>query len=120
MNETVVKKEQKTNALTLTIKDKLLLHSSYMPFIKRGGLFLPTSRYLEVGQKVFLLIKFLDDVEKLPISGVVIWVTPENALNNKPKGIGFQFDAADNDHAKLKIESHLKGSEKSKKITFTL
>ncbi|NVL32113.1 pilus assembly protein PilZ, partial [Pseudomonas syringae pv. actinidiae] len=30
--------------LSLTIKDKSVLYAAYMPFIRNGGLFIPTSK----------------------------------------------------------------------------
>ena len=30
--------------LSLTIKDKAVLYAAYMPFIKHGGLFIPTNK----------------------------------------------------------------------------
>jgi type IV pilus assembly protein PilZ len=41
--------------LTLNIKDKSALYVSYMPFIKNGGLFIPTTRDSKLGDEVFLL-----------------------------------------------------------------
>ena len=40
--------------LSLTIRDKAVLYSAYMPFIKNGGLFVPTNKSYEIGDEVFL------------------------------------------------------------------
>ncbi len=34
----------RSGILSLTIKDKSVLYAAYMPFIKEGGLFIPTSK----------------------------------------------------------------------------
>ena len=33
--------------LSLTIKDKSALYAAYMPFIKNGGLFIPTNKWFK-------------------------------------------------------------------------
>jgi len=41
--------------LSLTIKDKSVLYAAYMPFIKNGGLFIPTNKSYRLGDEVFML-----------------------------------------------------------------
>ena len=36
----------RSGILSLTIKDKAVLYAAYMPFIKNGGLFIPTNKSL--------------------------------------------------------------------------
>jgi len=94
--------------LSLTIRETAVLYSAYMPFVKNGGLFVPTTRYYRLGDEVFMLLRLLDDPEKIPVSGRVIWVTPPRAQGNRAAGIGVQF--ADSDGVvKAKIESLLAG-----------
>ena len=33
--------------LSLTIKDKSALYDAYMPFVKNGGLFIPTNKVMD-------------------------------------------------------------------------
>ena len=33
--------------ISLAIKDKAMLHSNFMPFVKSGGIFIPTERSFE-------------------------------------------------------------------------
>jgi type IV pilus assembly protein PilZ len=49
MNE-AVNSGPRNGILTLTIKDKSVLYAAYMPFIKNGGLFIPTNKKLQVGR----------------------------------------------------------------------
>ena len=44
----------KPGLLTLTIKDKSALYLAYMPFIKNGGLFIPTNSSYKLGDEVFM------------------------------------------------------------------
>jgi type IV pilus assembly protein PilZ len=62
--------------LSLTIKDKSALYAAYMPFIKGGGLFVPTKKEYRLGEEVFMLLTLMDDSEKIPVAGKIVWVTP--------------------------------------------
>jgi len=65
--------------LTLTIKDKNALYAAYMPFISNGGLFIPTSRKYQLGDEVFMLLTLMEDQERIPVAGKVVWITPVGA-----------------------------------------
>ena len=97
--------------LSLTIKDKSVLYAAYMPFIKNGGLFIPTSKQYQLGDEVFMLLKLMDEPEKIPVAGKVVWVTPKGAQGNKVAGVGVQFNDED-DIARNKIETYLAGAIK--------
>ena len=85
----------KPGLLTLTIKDKSALYLAYMPFIKNGGLFIPTTRDSKLGDEVFLLLTLMDSAERLPVAGKVVWVTPRGAQGKRQQGIGVQFSPQD-------------------------
>ena len=107
--------------LSLTIKDKAVLYSAYMPFIKNGGLFVPTNKDYEIGDEVFMLLTLMEEPEKIPIAGRVVWVTPRGAQGNRTSGIGVQFsDTPDGAHARTIIESHLANLLKSEKKKTTI
>ena len=61
--------------LSLAVKDKAALYSAYMPFVKNGGIFVPTPKRYFLGDEVFLLLTLPDSSERLPVAGKVIWVT---------------------------------------------
>ena len=42
----------KQGILSLTIRDKSALYAAYMPFIKNGGLFIPTAKSYYLGDEV--------------------------------------------------------------------
>lgn len=105
--------------LSLTIKDKAVLYSAYMPFVKNGGLFIPTNKDYKLGDEVFLLLNVMDEPDKIPVAGKVIWVTPKGAQGNRTAGIGVQFSDQD-DTARRTIENHLAGSLESDRPTHTM
>ena len=105
--------------LSLTIKDKAILYSAYMPFIKHGGLFIPTNKDYKLGDEVFLLLNLMDESDKIPVAGKVIWVTPKGAQGNRTAGVGVQFSDQD-DTARRTIENYLAGSLESDRPTHTM
>jgi type IV pilus assembly protein PilZ len=107
--------------LSLAIKDKAQLYSAYMPYVKSGGIFIPTTKRYGLGDEVFLLLSLLEDKERLPVAGKVIWVTPPGAQGNRTAGIGVQFaDSAEAETVKGKIETLLAGSLDADKPTHTM
>jgi type IV pilus assembly protein PilZ len=107
--------------LSLTIKDSAALYRAYMAFAKGGGLFVPTAKRYDLGDEVFLLITLLDESERLPVPGKVVWITPPGAQGNRTAGIGIQFnDTAEGEAARTKIESILAGMLGSDRPTQTM
>jgi type IV pilus assembly protein PilZ len=107
--------------LSLSIKERSSLFAAYMPFIKGGGLFIPTNKSYKMGEDVFMLLTLMDDPSKLPVSGKVVWVTPTGAHGGRTQGVGVQF--APNESGKAaqnKIEGLLGGSLKSVRPTHTM
>ncbi len=105
--------------LSLTIKDKAVLYSAYMPYLEHGGLFVPTNKPYKIGDEVFMLLNLMDEPEKIPIAGKVVWITPKGAQGNRTAGIGVQFSEEDAT-ANSKIENHLAGSLESDRPTHTM
>lgn len=106
--------------LTLNIKDKSALYVSYMPFIKNGGLFIPTTRDSKLGDEVFLLLTLMDSAERLPVAGKVVWITPKGAQGKRQQGIGVQFSAQDGGATLKKIETYLAGALGADRPTHTM
>ncbi len=106
--------------ITVTIKDKGTLYSAYMPFLKGGGLFVPTAKAYQVGDEVFMLLALMEEVEKIPMAGTVVWVTPKGAQANRVAGIGVQFSAQDGGAVRKKIETYLAGALQSDRPTHTM
>ena len=106
--------------LSLTIKDKSALYAAYMPFLNGGGLFIPTKKEYRLGEEVFMLLTLMDDPEKIPVAGKIVWVTPVGAQGNRAAGIGVQFSSQDDGHARNKIEGYLAGALESERPTHTM
>lgn len=113
------KKPVKHGILSLSIKDKAVLYASYMPFLKNGGLFIPTSRHYEIGNEVFMLLKLLDEGERIPVAGTIVWITPPFAQDRRAAGIGIQFKDVQG-QVRRKIETFLAGNLNSDKPTNTM
>ncbi|KAF0802161.1 type IV fimbriae assembly protein [Alcanivorax xiamenensis] len=109
----------RSGILSLSIKDKAALYAAYMPFIGNGGLFVPTEKAYQLGEEIFLLLNIMDEQEKIPVAGRVVWITPRGAQGNRSAGIGVQFSDQD-DTARRTIENHLAGSLQSDRPTHTM
>ena len=121
MNTTIRPGAQAPGILTLSIKDKAALYASYMPFIKNGGLFIPTNKEYRLGDEVFILLTLMEDPERIPVAGKIVWLTPRNAQGKRQQGIGVQFSADDSGQsARRKIENLLGNSLGSSRPTHTL
>jgi type IV pilus assembly protein PilZ len=106
--------------LSLNIKDKNALYAAYMPYVNNGGLFISTKKQYSLGDEVFMLLSLMDDKERLPVAGKIIWVTPVGAQNNKVTGIGVQFSSQDNGLIRNKIEGFLAGALQADRPTYTM
>ncbi len=107
--------------LSLSIKEKAALYAAYMPFVKHGGLFIPTTRPYKLGDDVYMLISLMEDPARMPVAGKVVWITPAGAQGGKTQGIGVEFQ--DNENSKVlksKIEALVAGYMKSNRPTHTM
>jgi type IV pilus assembly protein PilZ len=111
--------ENKQGILSLTIKDRTVLYAARMPFVRHGGLFVPTNKKYELGEEVFILLALMNEPEKIPINGKVVWVTPKGAQGNRQAGIGVQFSESDF-AAATKIEELLGNGVVSDRPTHTM
>ncbi len=107
--------------LSLAIKEKAALYAAYMPFLKHGGMFVPTQKPYKIGDEIYLILALMDDANKYPIAGKVAWLTPPGANNNKAQGIGVHFpDDESGQRARLRIEEILGAALRSSRATHTL
>ncbi|MGN6512901.1 MAG: PilZ domain-containing protein [Lysobacteraceae bacterium] len=107
--------------LSLVVKDKAQLYNAYMPYLKNGGVFVPTAKRYFLGDEVFLLLTLPESNERLPVAGKVIWVTPPGAQGNRTAGIGVQFaDTPEGEAVKGRIEALLAGTLNADKPTQTM
>ncbi|MEO6749652.1 MAG: PilZ domain-containing protein [Casimicrobiaceae bacterium] len=107
--------------LSLNIREKAALFAAYMPFLKGGGIFIPTSRAYTLGEEVFMLLSLMDDPNRIAVQGKVVWVTPEGVQGNRTQGIGVQFTLDDTGSAaRATIERILGESLASSRTTHTM
>ncbi|WP_338848720.1 PilZ domain-containing protein [Massilia sp. W12] len=109
------------SVLSLAIKEKAALYAAYMPYLKNGGIFVPTNKPYKLGDEIYLILALMDDPNKYPIAGKVAWITPMGAANNKAQGIGVHFpDDESGQRVKLRIEELLGAALRSTRATHTL
>ncbi len=120
MSNPSVTPQQRQGILSLTIKDKNALYAAYMQFVENGGLFIPTNKKYNLGDEVFILLTLMDESERIPVAGKIVWITPIGAEGNRAAGIGVQFSNQDGGLARNKIEGYLGGALKSDRPTHTM
>lgn len=104
--------------VSLSITDRGALQAAYMSFVEGGGLFVPTTQTYNFGDEVFLLFGLMDEAERWPIPGKVVWIT--SAGGNEAPGIGVQFTGENTDSARRAIEDTLGGLVNSERETHTM
>ncbi|MFW5440330.1 MAG: PilZ domain-containing protein [Methylophilaceae bacterium] len=110
----------KPGVLSLAIKEKAALYAAYMPYVKGGGLFIPTNKSFNIGDEVFMLLSLIEDPVKLKVVGKVVWISPV-PHGSRPEGVGVQFSEKDGGvEVKNKIEAILGGALKSDRPTHTM
>jgi type IV pilus assembly protein PilZ len=90
--------------LSLNIREKAALYAAYMPYLKGGGIFIPTNRQYQLGEEVFMLLSLMDDPQRIAVQGKVVWITPEGVQGNRTQGIGVQFT---NDETGAAARAHI-------------
>ncbi len=120
MNENP-KTERRPSVLSVNVEATSALYAAYMPWLIRGGLFVPSNKPHDLGEPVFLRIQLPDEPEPFVITGTVVWINPPNVGGNRVPGVGIHFD--DKPEAKTLralIEQKLGALLASKKTTHTL
>lgn len=108
------------SVLSLAIKEKAALYAAYMPYLKNGGIFVPTNKPYQLGDEVYLILTLMEDPAKLPLAGKVVWISPAGGGSRQP-GIGVHFPADETGiNARKKIEDLLGTALKSARPTHTI
>ena len=106
---------------TLVIRSKAALYAAWMPLLKGGGIFLPSTKSHSLGEELLILLSLLDDPNKIPLQGTVAWINPAHAAGNRPQGIGVQLqDGEAGRELKKRVEALLAGALQSARPTHTL
>ncbi|HXH55410.1 MAG TPA: PilZ domain-containing protein, partial [Gammaproteobacteria bacterium] len=110
VQELRIEERRKGNVLSLSIKDKAVLYTAYMSFLKEGGLFIPTKRAFAMDEQVTMLLTLMDEQESFTVHCSVVWITPEGAQGNRAQGVGLQFMGEEGKQVRNKIETYLAGT----------
>ncbi len=93
--------------LKLSLNDVAALHSSYMPFVRGGAIFVPTkSGNHNFGDEIIVSLHLKSTDKKLAIPGKVMWIAPETCERGT-QGLGIQFIGTTKAKVKLIIETML-------------
>lgn len=107
--------------LSLSIREKAALYAAYMPYLKNGGIFVPTNRPYNIGDEVYLILTLLDDPTRLPVAGKVVWISPSGGGASKTPGIGVHFPSDESGvMARRRIEDALGAALRSTRPTHTI
>jgi type IV pilus assembly protein PilZ len=106
---------------SLVIRTRGALYAAWIPLLRGGGIFVPSTREHRLGEDVLILLSLLDEAARIPIQGHVAWINPVHAASNRPQGFGVQLQ--DNDtcrELRKRIETVLGGALQSTRLTHTL
>jgi type IV pilus assembly protein PilZ len=106
--------------LSLSIKEKAALYAAYMPYLRNGGIFVPTNRPYKLGDEVYVILTLMEEPTRYPIAGRVVWISPTGGAARTP-GVGLHFPADETGiAARRKIEELLGAALKSGRQTHTM
>ena len=112
---------KRPDVIAFNLKGKSALYAAWLPLLKGGGLFMQTVKPHQLGDEVLVVLSFLDEPMKLPLTGRVVWVNPAHATGNRPQGVAIQLPDTDaGKELKKKIEGILAPVAKSDRATHTL
>ena len=112
---------KRPDVISLNLKGKSALYAAWMPLLKGGGLFMQTTKPHKLGDEILVVLTFLEEPTKIPMSGIVAWINPPHAQGNRPQGIGIRLpDNEVGKELKKKIEGLLAPVVKSDRPTSTL
>jgi type IV pilus assembly protein PilZ len=107
--------------LSLNIREKESLYAAYMPFLKGGGIFVPTNQSYQLGEEVFMLLSLMGDPQRIAVQGKVVWITPYGVPGKRTQGIGVQFTSDETGaSARAQIEQILGETLASTRVTHTM
>ena len=104
----------------LAIREKAALYAAYMPYVDGGGLFVPTTRTVNLGDELYLILSLMDDPNKLSVTGKVVWINYRTTPGGRQVGVGIQFGGADSVRLQKKIEALLAGYTRADQPTNTM
>ena len=107
-NAAITDQKIERTILKLSLNDVSALHSSYMPFVRGGAIFVPnknTDTY-KFGDEIIVSMHLKSTDKKLAIPGKVMWIAPESCERGT-QGLGIQFIGTTKAKVRLIIETML-------------
>ncbi len=105
--------------IQLKIPDRATLQASYLSFVKGGGLFIPSTLDVELGNEVFVLATLPDHAEKIPLKGKVVWISQKHT-GLKPQGFAIQLTGDKGLFYKNEAEKLLAGTLSLDRPSYTM
>ena len=105
--------------LQVNINDRPTLQASYMPYIKGGGLFIPSKQAVKMGEEVSVLATLPDQSQKIPLTGKVVWISHKQT-GFKQQGFAIQLSGEKGVYYKMEAEKLLAGSMSLDRPSFTM
>jgi len=100
----------RSSMLQFSAPDVTTLYAHYISKCQNGGIFVPTSRAMELGAEVIVALTLPERPERFAIGGRVAWVTPAQAQHGRSQGVGVAFQDDDKSKAvRAIIEATLGG-----------
>lgn len=98
---------------SLNLSNLAELKSHYIPFFKRGGLFIPTSRQIAPGTNLSLEVVLPNESTPRLVEGQLAWRTPVGAQDRRLPGLGLHFAESAEEIKQLieKLLSNFDGKE---------
>ena len=108
------------SVVPLSYADKDDLHKAYMPYVKGGGLFIPTGNPYPMNEEIFLLVTLPGSKKPLPVAGKVVWTAPAGVGGTMKQGVGVEFKGREGNSLRNTIEGMLGARISSTDDTFTM
>lgn len=80
--------------LHITITEPEVLRRCYLPFLRNGGLFVPTDEPYSLRQQLFLVLKLPGAMQVQGVLTRVACLTPAQAHDGRVMGVGLAFPEA--------------------------
>ncbi|SEQ65405.1 type IV pilus assembly protein PilZ [Solimonas aquatica] len=100
--------------LKLQLKTVRALQRVYLPFIRDGGLFVPSLREFKLGEQLLILLQLPDRSDSEPVAGRVVWLRPAVGSTQSAAarpGIGVQLSRLDGGALHRRIEQLLREAQ---------
>ena len=107
-NGAITEEKIERTILKLPLNDVAALHSSYMPFVRGGAIFVPnkTTNEYKFGDEIIVSMHLKSTDKKLAIPGKVMWIAPQSCERGT-QGLGIQVIGTTKAKVKLIIETML-------------